>query len=68
MVYFVHPTPEQRFGGKPRRSDHVDMIDLLLQLGILGTFVVFAIAIWLLRKEKLKADAKKKQQDHDDSA
>ena len=46
----------------------MDMIDLLLQLAILGTFVVFAIAIWLLRKEKLKADAKKKQQDHDDSA
>ena len=44
------------------------MIDLLLQLGILGTFVVFAIAIWLLKKEKLKADAKKQQQDHDDSA
>lgn len=46
----------------------IDIIDILLILGSFITFVVFAIAIWFLKKEKLKADAEKtKQKDDDDS-
>ena len=46
----------------------MDIVDVLLQLVILGTFVVFGIAVWLLKKEKQKSDAKQDQQrDSDDS-
>ena len=36
------------------------MTDLLIQLGIGATFVIFAICLWLLKKEKEKRRDEKK--------
>ena len=41
----------------------MDWIDVLLSIGTFATFVVFGIAIWLIKKE---ADRKKASQDSED--
>lgn len=43
-------------------NEQTDIIDTLIKLGIFATFIVFGIAVWLLKKEK---DKKKKQDNTD---
>ena len=38
----------------------MDVIDILLQLGILVSFVVFAVAVWVIKKD---VEKKKRQKD-----
>jgi hypothetical protein len=45
-------------------GEEKDLVDLLLQLGILGTFVLFAVAIWSIKREKDK-EAKRKREEAD---
>jgi hypothetical protein len=37
------------------------MIDLLIQMGIAPSFVIFAICLWLLKREKQKQKSAKGQ-------
>ena len=41
-------------GDMPRQELGLDWISLLLNIGIVATFVVFAIALWLIKREKGK--------------
>ena len=41
----------------------MDWIDVLLKIGILATFVVFGVAVWIMKRE---ADKKKASQDPED--
>jgi len=40
-------------------------VEILISLGSIATFVVFGIAVWVLKNERDKAAAK--QQDHEES-
>ncbi|MDB6123213.1 MAG: hypothetical protein JWQ71_2206 [Pedosphaera sp.] len=41
------------------------MLDILLTIGTFGTFVIFAICIWLIKREKDKAKRAKDPSEHD---
>ena len=41
-------------------NEQTDIIDILIQVGIFATFIVFGIAVWLLKKEKGKQKKKDK--------
>ncbi|MHC4061207.1 MAG: hypothetical protein ACYSR6_06310 [Planctomycetota bacterium] len=45
-------------------GEEKDLVDWLLQLAILGTFVLFAVAIWSIKREKDK-EAKSKRKEAD---
>ena len=40
--------------GAAAQETGVDWIDVLLNTGIVATFVVFAIALWLIKRESRK--------------
>jgi heme A synthase len=38
-------------------SDHFDVIDMLIGIGIFASFVVFGVCMWLLKREMNKKKA-----------
>ncbi len=38
------------------------MIDVLIQIGIFATFIIFGVCIWLIKKEKNKGKKAKEKQ------
>lgn len=45
-------------------TEQLDFIDILLQLGILATFITFAIAMLFIRKEIKKQKLKKSKEEN----
>jgi hypothetical protein len=42
-------------------AEHMDAVDLLLKIGLFGCFVVFAICMWFIRRERDKRKATRNQ-------
>jgi len=43
-------------------EEKTDFIDILLQIGIVLTFIIFAVAVWLLKKDLQKQKKQKPKQ------
>lgn len=44
-------------------EDQRDIIDLLLQVGIVASFIVFGVAIWNIKRAKQREAQKKRESD-----